>query len=354
MAVRFQLAVDGAEMLGRIACSGVDEVREDASSLEVREELVAEADPLGCTLDQPGNVRDDELAAVGRVDRAQHGRERGERILGDLRLCVRDQPQERRLAGIRLPDQRRVREQLEVQLEIRLVPGHPYLRETRRLVGWGGEAPIAAAARAAPGDGDAPARARQIGDQPPLLVQHLRPRRDAQLDVGSCGAMAPRSPARAALAGADPSPRPESGQVTQLGVGDEHDRAARAAVAAVRAALRHVLLAPEAERAVAAPAGGDVDAGTVAEHRSQCGSDAAAHGRSDRVAPPPAVPIHARPRLPRLRHVRTTAGEPRAGGDESARTQRRRGIVRPERHRTARCGPDGGGDAAALRGTSAC
>ena len=74
--------------------------------------------------------------------------------------------------------------------------------------------------------------------------------------------------ARAALAGLEPVARAESRQVAQVGVGDEHDVAAGAAVAAVRPALGHVLLAPEAERPVAAAPGLHVDAGAVVEHRA--------------------------------------------------------------------------------------
>ena len=51
---------------------------------------MAEPDALGGALDQPRNVGDDELAAVRRVDRAEHRLERRERVVGDLRLRVGD------------------------------------------------------------------------------------------------------------------------------------------------------------------------------------------------------------------------------------------------------------------------
>jgi len=99
----------------------VDHVHERARALEVREELVAEADALARALDQPGHVGDDELPAVGRVDRAQHRLQRRERVVGDLRRRVRDAREERRLACVRKPHERRVREQLEVQLDVVLL-----------------------------------------------------------------------------------------------------------------------------------------------------------------------------------------------------------------------------------------
>ena len=52
----------------------------------------------------------------------------------------------------------------------------------------------------------------------------------------------------------------------EVGVGDEVDRAAGSAVAAVRPAARDELLAPEAHRAAAAVAGGDVDFYFVYKH----------------------------------------------------------------------------------------
>ena len=88
-AVGRQLGVDRAPLLvGRLR--RVDHVDQRARPLEVGEELVAEPDAFARTLDQPRHVRDHELPAVGRLDRPEHGLQRRERILGDLRLRVRD------------------------------------------------------------------------------------------------------------------------------------------------------------------------------------------------------------------------------------------------------------------------
>jgi len=77
------------------------------------------------------------------------------------------------------------------------------------------------------------------------------------------------------LAGSDPAARAERRQVAEVRIGHEDDRATRTPVTAVGTASRDVLLAAEAERAVAATAGDDVDAGTVVEHR-----DSKARGRA--------------------------------------------------------------------------
>ena len=58
----------------------------------------------------------------------------------------------------------------------------------------------------------------------------------------------------------------EGREVAQIGVGDEDDVAAAAAVAAVRPALGDELLASEAEAAVAAAARLDADADAIVEH----------------------------------------------------------------------------------------
>ena len=84
-----------------------------------------EADALARALDQPRHVGDDELTAVRRLDGSEHRRERRERIVGDLRPRIREARDERRLAGVRQPDERGVGEQLEPQLDRPLLPGQP-------------------------------------------------------------------------------------------------------------------------------------------------------------------------------------------------------------------------------------
>ena len=71
--VLLQLVVDRAEPLDRIAVRRVDHVQQQPGALEVRQELVAEADALARSFDQAGNVGDRDLPAVGRVNRAEDG-----------------------------------------------------------------------------------------------------------------------------------------------------------------------------------------------------------------------------------------------------------------------------------------
>jgi hypothetical protein len=59
---------------------------------------------------------------------------------------------------------------------------------------------------------------------------------------------------------------PEGGEVAESRIRDQHDVAAAAAVPAVRATLRDVLLPPEAQASIAAAPGEDMDACVVCEH----------------------------------------------------------------------------------------
>src|SRR5207248_2372781 len=90
--------------------------------------------------------------------------ERGERIVGDLRLGRADDGDQRRLAGIRKTDQTDVGDQLQLDEQLALVAGVAVLREARRLARGGGEMLVAPAAAAAFGDEDALTVMREVGD----------------------------------------------------------------------------------------------------------------------------------------------------------------------------------------------
>ena len=121
-------------------------MHEETRALEVSEELMAEAGAVGRALDEPGDVGDGQLALLRPVHHAEHGLERRERVVRDLRLRVRDPPEERRLAGVREAGERRVDDELEPELELELVSGEAGLREARRLPSRCREAGVSAAA----------------------------------------------------------------------------------------------------------------------------------------------------------------------------------------------------------------
>ena len=88
---------------------------------------------------------------------------------------------------------------------------------------------------------------RQVDEQSAFVVEHLRADRDSEDDVLSIGAALVRTlPVATALRFEAAEPL-KVREVAPIRIGYEHDVAAMAAVAAVGPALRHVLLAPEAE-----------------------------------------------------------------------------------------------------------
>ena len=112
----------------------VEHVHEQPRALDVGEEVVPEAGALVGALDQPGDVGDHELAVVA-VERPEHRLERRERVGGDLGLRAREPRQQRRLAGVRQPDEADVGEQLEVQVDAALLAGQPALGDPRASAG---------------------------------------------------------------------------------------------------------------------------------------------------------------------------------------------------------------------------
>ena len=63
---------------------------EQARAFDVTQELVSEARPFMRAFDQARNVGDDKAAADIHGDDAEVGDERGERVIGNLRLRGRD------------------------------------------------------------------------------------------------------------------------------------------------------------------------------------------------------------------------------------------------------------------------
>ena len=114
-----QLALDHRVVrrrVGAVERREVEHVHEQPRALDVGEEVVAEAGAVARALDQARDVGDHELA-VGGLERAEVRLERRERVAGDLRLRAREPRDQRRLAGVRQPDEPDVGQQLEVQLD---------------------------------------------------------------------------------------------------------------------------------------------------------------------------------------------------------------------------------------------
>ncbi len=175
----------------------------------------------------------------------------------------------RRLAGVGEADQPDVGEQLQVEPELLFLAGQARLGAPRRAIGGRGELGVAAAADAAPGDQEPRSRRRQVGDLDQALVLLLvddGADRHRELDVGALPPGAVRAFAVCAAFGGEFLLEAEIEKGIEVGVRRDVDRTAGAAIAAIGAAARHELLAPEAHGAPAAMPGGDVDIDFVDEH----------------------------------------------------------------------------------------
>jgi hypothetical protein len=107
----------------------------------------------------------------------------------------------------------------------------------------------------------------EVDEETPFLVQHLRPHGHSELDGVAVGSMLVLALPVDAASALETALALEEGEVAAVGVGDEDDVAAVSAVTTVGAAPRHILFAPEAERAVSATAAPHLDAGTIVEHQ---------------------------------------------------------------------------------------
>jgi len=118
--VRTELGKEHLELGGGwrfIVGSEIEQHHKNAGSLNVAQELVTEAPPLARAFDEAGNVGHDEVESVVGLHDSQVRGERGELVVGDLRLRGRDARDQRRLASVRKADERDVGEQLELELQ---------------------------------------------------------------------------------------------------------------------------------------------------------------------------------------------------------------------------------------------
>src|SRR5438128_2566391 len=146
-----------------------------------------------------------------------------------------------------------------MKLELALLAGKPDFGEARCLASWGREARVAAAAEPSACKHDARLGGGQVGDEHGVGIADLRADRQRELDRLSVCAMLARPATVAAATSCKALARTERRQVAQRRVSHGDNVAAATAVTAVRPALRHELLAAEAEPTVAAAARPDID-----------------------------------------------------------------------------------------------
>src|SRR5262249_38349137 len=218
------------------------------------------------SLDEAGDVGEDEAAAVAEADHAEVRRERRERVVGNFRAGPRGRGQERGLPRVGEADDARVGQELQLEAHGALLARRARLGGARRGVPRRFEMDVAAPAVAAARDDRARPRLVEVVEHLARVgVHHDRPERHLDDEVLAGLAVLVAVAARLAALGAVVLLVLEIEERGQLLVGDEHHAAAVAAVAARRAAAGNVRLAPEGRDAVAAVAGLDVDLGFVDE-----------------------------------------------------------------------------------------
>ena len=150
-AVGLELGAHGAVGAGDVLAGRIDQVQQHAAALDVAEEARAEPGAFVRALDQARNVGQHEVEAR-RAHHAEVGMQRGEGVVGDLRLGGAHRGEERRLAGIGQPDDAGVGDQLEPQPDRQLLARLARIGAARRLVGRRLEVRVAEAAVAALGE----------------------------------------------------------------------------------------------------------------------------------------------------------------------------------------------------------
>ena len=243
-----------------IARRAIHQMQQHRTPLDMPEDPRAEPSSLMRALDQPGDIRQHELLGGRQPHHAQLRMQRGERIVRDLRPRRRNRRQERGFAGIRQPDQPDIGDQFQAQPNRAFLARPALVGPPRCPVGRGLVVRIAEPAVATAQQQHALPGRIQIG-QHRLVVVGDDLRADRHLDHHrrrACpGLVGPG--AIAALLRPKVLRVAEIDQRVQVLHRLEHDVAALAAVAAIWATKRDVLLAAECDHAVAAVTGAQMD-----------------------------------------------------------------------------------------------
>jgi hypothetical protein len=217
--------------------------------------------------DQARNVSQHKRAVQVELHAAQVWELRGERVGGDLGPRPRDAAQERALARVGLAQQAHVGDDLQLQHQFARFPFVTGRRLSRSAIGGRLEPQVSLAPPAAARRRHLVAGAQQVLQHVAFGgIQHHGAGRHLNRQVVAAAAVAAR--AAAALAACRP-PVPtvrERRQAIDSLAGHQHHASAVAAIAAIRPAAGDVLLAPEADAAVAPPAGLDEYLDAIDEH----------------------------------------------------------------------------------------
>ena len=273
-AILLELTVDDAVILNRVAilktARHVDDMHDQGRTLDVAQELVAQALALARALDQTRNVGNDVRILTG-THHAEVRHERGKRIVGDLGTGGTHARDERRLTHRGKAHERGIGHKLHLKLNPVLLGRFAQLCERGRAAHRRHKVRVAQATGTAGRHDNALAIVHQVGN-----LEHRGLRLGVELaHHGAHGNLQDQVlaaltvttgtlPVRAAF-GAEVMLKAVIDQRRQLSIGLDDDIAATTAVAAIGAALGDKCLAPKRHASGSAVAAAHVNAADIGE-----------------------------------------------------------------------------------------
>ena len=250
-----QLCIDGGKIFFWVppfAARYIHHMQQHAAALYMAQKIVPQAHAVGRALNQARNVGRHKAGLGPHAHHAQHGRKRGEVVIGYFGLCGADGADERRFAHIGKANQPHVGNQLQLQLHLQLFAGQAGLGKARNLPRGRGKVHVAPAALAALCHHHGLV-GRDVGnDKAAFGLFHQRAARHADDKVLRVFSVAARAAAVFAARRRILALIAEIHQGGKVWVGHKHNVAAAPAVAAVRPAGRHIFFPVERNGAVAA------------------------------------------------------------------------------------------------------
>ena len=238
-----------------LAAGNIHHMQQQAAALHMAQEVMAQTNAIGSTFDQAGDIGADKALFRANAHNAQNGGQRGKVIVCNFGACRADGADQGGLAHIGEADQANVRDHFQFQSQVHILTGQAGLGKARDLTGGGGKAGITPTAAAAFGHNNRGIAGKIRHDQAGLGFFQHGAAGHADDQVVSVLAFLAGTAAIFAIGGGILALITEIHQGGQVWVRLEHDVAAAAAIAAVRAASRDELFAVEADRAIAALAG---------------------------------------------------------------------------------------------------
>ncbi len=299
------------EGLAAFAAGHVHDEDEEFAPDDVAEEIVPEPDVGVGALDEPGDICHGDALEAGQLDDADVRGEGGEGVGGDLRMGGGDFAEEGGFAGVRVAHEAGVGDLAELEVKVALLAGHAFGVLGGGLVAGTFEVDVADAAFAAGAEDELLPDFGEVGDHLELVgidgglfvagglgdavggfgeIDIRGAVAMLDLGVGLLGGVLVGQPiddgpgghghdaigraftkalppaAAVAVFGLHDGLVEKRGEIVRVGVGPQDDRAAAAAIAAVRPALGHKGFAAKGNRAIAAVTGLRKDSDVIDKH----------------------------------------------------------------------------------------